>query len=98
MKTKPPLKRINQNPIKMPLWIVPVIVGLAIGTVWLRLFIIRTTYEINETDKMIQGLRQAREQAELKLTGMKSPRKLETLARSRFKLTHPKPEQLVYVK
>jgi hypothetical protein len=32
----------------IPLWVIPVVLVMAIGTVWLRLAIIRTTYAINQ--------------------------------------------------
>lgn len=81
----------------VPLWVVPVLVAMAIGTVWLRLSIIRTTYEISQTDRMIRNLRQDMEREELRVTGLRSPRKLETIARTRYGLTQPKPEQVVHL-
>jgi hypothetical protein len=79
----------------MPLWAVTVLVIMAIGTVWLRLTIVRTTYAIDEADREIRELHLAREQTELKFTAQKSPRKLEILAKSRFGLTQPKPNQVI---
>lgn len=81
----------------VPFWIVPVVILLAIGTVWLRLAIVRTTYEIGQTDKQIHNLRQEHEQAELRLTALRSPRRLEVLAHSKFGLTAPRAEQVVHV-
>jgi cell division protein FtsL len=68
---------------------------LSIGTVWLRLSIVRTTYEITQTDKMIRDLKQVREQSELRVTGLRSPRRLELLAKSRFGLTQPRSDQVI---
>ncbi len=82
----------------VPWWAIPIVIVMAIGTVWLRLAIVRTTYTINQTDRMISNLRQEREQVELKVAGLKSPRHLETLARSRFGLTQPRSEQVVHLK
>lgn len=81
----------------VPLWIVPVLFVMAVGTVWLRLKIVRTTYEISQTDKMIRNLRQDLEQEELRVTGLRSPRRLETIARTKYGLTQPKPEQIVHL-
>ena len=77
---------------------IPVLIALATGTVWLRLNIVRTTYAINETDKMILSLEQAKEQEELKMAGLRSPRRLEVLAKTKFNLSQPKPEQVVHLK
>ena len=46
----------------VPVWALPVLATMAIGTVWLRLAIVRTTYEISQTDGMIRNLQQEREQ------------------------------------
>lgn len=81
----------------VPLWVLPVLFVMAIGTVWLRLKIVRTTYEISQTDKMIRNLRQDLEQEELHVTGLRSPRRLEAIARSRYGLTQPKPDQIIHI-
>jgi cell division protein FtsL len=80
-----------------PLWLIPVLLLMAVGTVWLRLYIVRTTYSIHESDKMIHELQQAREQMQLRVTALRSPRKLEILARTRFGLTQPRTEQIVHL-
>ena len=82
----------------IPLWVIPVMITMSIGTVWLRLFIVRTTYTINQSDKMTRNLQQEREHLELRLASMKSPRKLEVLARTRFNLSRPRSDQVVYIK
>jgi cell division protein FtsL len=81
----------------IPFWIVPMVILLAIGTVWLRLAMVRTTYEIGQTDKQLHNLQQEHEQAELKLTALRSPRRLEVLAHTKFGLTQPRAEQVVHV-
>ena len=83
---------------KFPLWAVPLLVVLAIGTVWLRLSIIRTTYSINETDRQISNLKHEREQMELKVSGLRSPRRLEALAKTKFGLVQARSEQVVHLK
>ena len=81
----------------MPLWVVPVLIAMATGTVWLRLTIIRTTYEINQANREIRELHQEREKAELKFTELRSPRRLELLARSRLTLTQPRADQIIHL-
>jgi hypothetical protein len=82
----------------MPLWTVPTLIVFAIGTVWLRLAIIRTTYAINQADRGMNRVRQEREQLQLKLAALRSPRRLEALARTRFGLSQPRMEQVVHFK
>lgn len=74
------------------------IVVMATATVWLRLSIVGTSYEIDNTERMIRGLKQEKERVELKVAGLRSPRRLEQLARSRFGLTQPRTDQVIYVK
>jgi cell division protein FtsL len=79
----------------IPLWVFPIVLGLAIGTTWLRLGIVRTTYAINQAEREIRNLVIEREQMELKVTALRSPRRLEAIARSRFGLTQPKSDRIV---
>jgi cell division protein FtsL len=79
----------------MPLWVVPALITLAIGTVWLRLAIVRTTYAINQAETQERALRQEREDVELKVTALRSPRRLEALAKTRFGLGVPRSDQVI---
>jgi len=81
----------------MPIWVLPVLIGMAIGTVWLRLSIVRTTYSINQVEKKIREFQQSKEQLELKLTALRSPRRLELLGKTRFGLSQPKSDQIVHL-
>ncbi len=80
-----------------PAWIWPVFLVFTIGSVWVRLSIVKTTYAVTEADKSLQSLRQDREQIELTVAGLRSPRRLELLARSRFGLRPPQSDQIVYL-
>lgn len=82
----------------VPLWTIPVLVAFATGTVWLRLSIIKTTYEINQTERAIEQGRLEREKLELKVAALRSPRRLEGLARTRFGFMQPRAEQIVHFK
>ncbi|OFZ72458.1 MAG: hypothetical protein A3K03_06570 [Bdellovibrionales bacterium RIFOXYD1_FULL_44_7] len=82
----------------IPLWVIPVLIAVAIGTVWLRLAIVRTSYSINQTDKSLRNFQHEREKIELKLAGLRSPRRLENLATKKFGLTKPRADQVVYLK
>ena len=81
----------------MPIWVIPVLVLLAIGTVWLRLAIVRTTYAINQAEHAEHGLRQEREDLELKVTALRSPRRLESIAKSKFGLGIPRSDQVIHL-
>lgn len=81
----------------MPIWVVPALILLAIGTVWLRLSIVRTTYAINQAERDERALRQEREDLELKVTALRSPRHLEGIAKSKFGLGTPRSDQVIHL-
>lgn len=81
-----------------PKWIFPVLFILSISTVALRLKIVNTVYEINQTEKVISNIRHELERTALKVSGLRSPRRLELLSRTQFKLAHPVAKQVVYLK
>lgn len=80
-----------------PNWIWPALLGFTILTVWARLGVVRATYDAAQADRTIRSLQQDREQIELRVAGLKSPRRLEVLARSQFGLSQPRPDQVVYL-
>ncbi len=81
----------------LPMWVLTLMALMAIGTVWLRLSIVRTTYAIDQADRQLRALQQAREQMDLKVTALRSPRRLELIARSKFGLAPPRSEQIVHI-
>lgn len=78
-----------------PNWIWPAILGFAVLTVWMRLQIVDTTYQIHQAEQQIQNAKRADERQELKVTQLKSPRRLESLAKGRFKLQSPSTDQVI---
>lgn len=81
-----------------PLWAVPVLIAFAFATVWLRLNVVQTTYELNEANKTLHNLKLENEKLELKVAQLRSPRRLEAIAKQRFKLSPPTPEKLIQLK
>jgi hypothetical protein len=81
----------------MPLWVLPVLIAMAIGTVALRLSIVRKTYAIDQMDRQIRALKEAREKMDVRVAGLRSPRRLELIARARFGLSQPRTDQVIYM-
>ena len=79
----------------LPIWVLAPLIALAIGSVWLRLSIVRTTYEIDEVGKMIRNTQLDMEKLELRVAKLRSPRHLESLARNKFGLAPPNTEQVI---
>ena len=83
------------KPRWLPLWVVPLLFLLAVASVWLRLSIVRTTYEIDQVAKMIRNTQQDVEHLELNVARLRSPRHLEVLARKKFGLNPPRADQVI---
>jgi cell division protein FtsL len=82
----------------VPLWTIPVLIVLAFSTVWLRLSVVHTTYEVDQANKTLHNLKLESEKLELKVAQLRSPRRLESLAKNKFKLSPPTPERLIQLK
>ena len=80
------------------MWTIPVLVAFAFTTVWLRLTVVQTTYELNQANKTLHNLKLENEKLELRVAQLRSPRRLEAIAKQKFKLAPPTPEKLVQLK
>jgi hypothetical protein len=92
------MKHPTQAKRWFPKWIFPVLLIFSIATVALRLKIVNTVYEINQTEKIISNAKHDRERAAMKSAGLRSPRRLELISKTRFKLSQPDAKQIVYLK
>jgi cell division protein FtsL len=81
-----------------PKWIFPVLLVLSIATVALRLKVVNTVYELNQTEKIIANSKHEKEKASMKVANLRSPRRLEILSKTHFKLGQPDAKQVVYLK
>ena len=81
-----------------PGWVFPLIVLFATGTVWLRLYVVRTTYLINQSSQMISNANRELDRVQYELARARSPRYLESIARTRFGLEAPKSHQVIHMR
>jgi len=82
----------------IPKWVYFLLILSAVGTVWLRLYIVQTAYHIDQRDKIIQNIQKKTEKVKLEVEELKSPRQLVVLARKKFQLSPALPEQVVHMK
>lgn len=82
----------------IPLWVFPIIIFFAFATVWIRLSVVKKTYELNQVSRMVQNLKLENEQLELQVAQLRSPRRLETLARTIFNLKPPEAGRVIKLK
>ena len=55
----------------VPLWTIPVLIFLAFSTVWLRLSVVHTTYEVDQANKILHNLKLESEKLELKVAQLR---------------------------
>ncbi len=80
------------------MWTIPVLIAFSFATVWLRLTVVHTTYELDQANKTLHNLKLESEKLELRVAQLRSPRRLEAIARQKFKLSPPTPEKLIQMK
>lgn len=81
--------------MKASAWVLAFL-GLAVGTVWLRLYIVRTSYEIDEVDREFRARTVEIERLRAELTRLKSPTQLRAAA-TKMGLNRPTAEQIIRV-
>ncbi|MBY0471236.1 cell division protein FtsL [bacterium] len=81
----------------VPLWIIIPTVLFSLATVSLRLWIFRTTYAISQAERTMSNLREEKEVLQAQVATLRSPSHLENLARKKFKMAQPKPNQVVHL-
>lgn len=81
--------------MKTSAWVLAFL-GLAVGTVWLRLYIVRTSYEIDEVDREARARTVEIERLRAELARLKSPAQLRAAA-TKMGLNRPTPDQVIRV-
>ncbi len=79
----------------VPTWAWPVLALFAVGTVWIRLNTVRLNYQHQVIQSETRNAQREWELAKLQATRLRSPQRLEMLARSRLRLAPPRPDQRV---
>lgn len=79
----------------VPTWAWPVLALFAVGTVWIRLNTVRLNYQHQVVQNETRNAQRELELAKLQATRLRSPQRLEMLARTRLKLAPPRPDQRV---
>jgi hypothetical protein len=83
---------------RLPLGSIFLLLIFSIGTVWLRLLVVRLAYSIDEVHQWMGRSKRKHDQLQLELVEMKSPSQLKELARTRFHRMQPHAKQVIYLK
>ncbi len=62
---------------------------------WIRLEIVRISYDIHRLEKLEQQARDDVNKVTLKINEARSPVRLERIAREKFDMKKPRPEQVI---
>jgi len=84
--------------IWFPWWSICGLILLSVFTIGIRLSLVNTTYSINEIERENNQLMRERENQSLKHLQLRSPRKLEALAKNKFQLKTPESRQWIHLK
>jgi cell division protein FtsL len=82
----------------IPGWAIPLLIVFAFATVWLRLNVFQSTIELNQMNKTLNNVKLDHERLELRVAQLRSPRKLESLARNKFNLQPPTADRMIQLK
>ncbi len=81
-----------------PWWALFLLVSFAVGTIWLRLDIVRTSYEVSQVDSLIRNAKKENETLSLEIARFRSPLSLKRLARDKYGLDSPTSGQVIYLR
>lgn len=90
-------KNLNEpiNP-KLKYLLTVSLVALFMGSIaWVRLEIVRISYDIHDLEKQEQQTRDEVNKITFKINEARAPDRLERLATDKFSMRKPKPEQLI---
>jgi cell division protein FtsL len=74
-----------------------VLVGVALGHVWLRLQVVQMGYVLSTTSKLQSQLEQEQRELKVELATLMSPDRLEAMARKRLGLVPPEKGQVIFL-
>jgi len=96
-----PNTRLNRARRRRQLGIGVVLIGVLIGELffytWCRVQCVRVGYEIAEQTKKQEDLLSVQNNLKMELERLKSPARIETIARQKLGLEKPKPEQVIVI-
>lgn len=78
-----------------PIYVWPLIILFAVGTVWLRLSIVDMNLTVSRLDGELKNRVRDRQELEVQLGRLRSPRQLEAIARKKFGWEAPAPHQII---
>jgi len=77
--------------------IVSALVFFSLLFVWSRIGVVQVGYEISHANKVYQNLNKENQRLRVEVASLKSPSRIEEIAKSRLDLMNPTPEQTIII-
>lgn len=93
-----------KSDVRDPVYLLPLLLGIlsvvivSIFYLWIRLEVIKLGYEISEASRYQMELIQENKRLKIELSNLKSPERIERIARENLKLHYPMGEEVIMVK
>lgn len=81
-----------------PWWVFILGVAFAVATVWLRLSLVRLTYSLDQLNRTIHEIQVQKELLSAKVSALKSPKRLEKIAKNQMGWNPPNSDQIIYMR
>ena len=83
--------------LKGRLLLITATIGCALLLVWSRVETVQIGYEISQANALYHSLMKENHRLRVEKVSLKSPSRIEQIAKTHFGLTYPKPEQVVTI-
>jgi len=87
------MTRVN----RIPKWVWLFVIIFSVTTVWVRLAVVRLSYQVEQTNTMVSNARRDLDRKTIELENLKSLERLEILAKKKFDLERPTSDQIVVI-
>ena len=89
---------LRRRHIKQVVILLAIVMGFALLFVWNRVRVIQLGYEVSELRKETADLTEQKDQLEADVATLRSPKRLEKIAREHFGMRLPQGDEIVFVK
>jgi len=83
--------------VKHYLLIIITLVFFSLLFVWSRLGVVQVGYEISQANKVYQGLVKENQRLRVEVASLKSPSRIEEIAKNQLGFINPRPEQIIII-
>lgn len=90
-------RTLRNRMIRRAIGLVALALGLSLVHVWTRITVLELRYAMTDIARRVEGLKKEIGRAELAVTALKAPERLEAIAKDQLGLQPPGPGQVIFV-